>query len=306
MPHGLRSRGVRGAEVVETHRRPHRVWRRLGEASRHGPRAVTDPAHARKHLAREPGDPAPFCGPPGGVCCRAHREARAYDDEPRAREVGSRRSTEEAAEQGCGGSSCGGGGGGGKAASQGKCCCGAHVPAIEPGLRHGKCARWHTTDGTRPSWCEVRPDCCTTSTRSNACGGLPRVKRDAAAGVDGQTWGGYGQGLEENLLDLSDRLARGGYRPQPVKRVYIDKADGSKRPLGRARAGGQDCPESDGRSPERHLRTGLPRVQLRLQAGQKRAQRAGRRGRGCDEQAGELDTRCGHQPSSSTPSNTTG
>jgi group II intron reverse transcriptase/maturase len=57
-------------------------------------------------------------------------------------------------------------------------------------------------------------------------------KRDAAAGVDGQTWSSYGQGLEANLLELSDRLARGGYRPQPVKRAYIDKADGSKRPLG--------------------------------------------------------------------------
>jgi RNA-directed DNA polymerase len=57
-------------------------------------------------------------------------------------------------------------------------------------------------------------------------------KRDAAAGVDGQTWAGYGQNLEANLLELSDRLGRGGYRPQPVKRAYIDKADGSKRPLG--------------------------------------------------------------------------
>jgi group II intron reverse transcriptase/maturase len=55
------------------------------------------------------------------------------------------------------------------------------------------------------------------------------VKRDAAAGVDGQTWRGYGEALEANLLELSDRLARGGYRPQPVRRVYIDKADGSKR-----------------------------------------------------------------------------
>lgn len=58
------------------------------------------------------------------------------------------------------------------------------------------------------------------------------LRRDAAPGVDGQTWQSYGQALEANLLDLSDRLARGGYRPQPVKRVYIDKADGSKRPLG--------------------------------------------------------------------------
>jgi len=58
------------------------------------------------------------------------------------------------------------------------------------------------------------------------------LRRDAAAGVDGQTWQSYGQALEANLLDLSDRLARGGYRPEPVRRVYIDKADGSKRPLG--------------------------------------------------------------------------
>jgi RNA-directed DNA polymerase len=57
-------------------------------------------------------------------------------------------------------------------------------------------------------------------------------KRDAAAGVDGQTWASYGQDLQARLEGLSDRLARGGYRPQPVRRAYIDKADGSKRPLG--------------------------------------------------------------------------
>lgn len=57
-------------------------------------------------------------------------------------------------------------------------------------------------------------------------------KRDAAAGVDGQTWDSYGQGLQARLEDLSDRLARGAYRCLPVKRAYIDKADGSKRPLG--------------------------------------------------------------------------
>ncbi|CAE6851760.1 hypothetical protein R69746_07386 [Paraburkholderia aspalathi] len=58
------------------------------------------------------------------------------------------------------------------------------------------------------------------------------LERKAAAGVDGQTWQSYGEDLEARLLDLSDRLARGAYRPQPVRRVYIDKADGSKRPLG--------------------------------------------------------------------------
>ena len=57
-------------------------------------------------------------------------------------------------------------------------------------------------------------------------------KRNAAAGVDGQTWASYGEGLQAKLADLSDRLARGGYRPQPVRRAYIGKIDGSKRPLG--------------------------------------------------------------------------
>jgi RNA-directed DNA polymerase len=58
------------------------------------------------------------------------------------------------------------------------------------------------------------------------------LKRDAAAGVDGQTWQEYGRELEANLRDLSDRLARGAYRAKPVKRVYIPKADGRRRPIG--------------------------------------------------------------------------
>ena len=55
------------------------------------------------------------------------------------------------------------------------------------------------------------------------------VKRDAAAGIDGVTWQQYGQDLQGNLHDLSDRIARGDYRPQPVKRVYITEANGTKR-----------------------------------------------------------------------------
>lgn len=58
------------------------------------------------------------------------------------------------------------------------------------------------------------------------------LKRDAAAGVDGQTWQAYGQKLEVNLKDLSDRLARGVYRAKPVRRVFIPKADGKERPIG--------------------------------------------------------------------------
>jgi group II intron reverse transcriptase/maturase len=58
------------------------------------------------------------------------------------------------------------------------------------------------------------------------------LKREAAAGVDGETWRHYGERLEENLRDLADRVKRGAYRAKPVRRVYIPKADGRQRPLG--------------------------------------------------------------------------
>jgi len=58
------------------------------------------------------------------------------------------------------------------------------------------------------------------------------IKRDAAAGIDGETWRHYGESLEGNLLDLSERLKRGAYRAKPVRRAYIPKTDGRLRPLG--------------------------------------------------------------------------
>src|SRR5499425_2110162 len=58
------------------------------------------------------------------------------------------------------------------------------------------------------------------------------LKKEAAAGVDGETWRRYGEDLEANLRDLSERLKRGAYRAKPVRRTYIPKADGRQRPLG--------------------------------------------------------------------------
>ena len=59
-----------------------------------------------------------------------------------------------------------------------------------------------------------------------------QLKRQAAPGVDGETWRHYGEALEENLQNLSHRLKRGAYRAKPVRRVYIPMADGRQRPLG--------------------------------------------------------------------------
>jgi group II intron reverse transcriptase/maturase len=58
------------------------------------------------------------------------------------------------------------------------------------------------------------------------------LKRDAAPGVDGETWRTYGEQLESNLADLCGRLKRGAYRVKPVRRVFIPKSDGGMRALG--------------------------------------------------------------------------
>jgi RNA-directed DNA polymerase len=58
------------------------------------------------------------------------------------------------------------------------------------------------------------------------------ISPQAAPGVDGVTWGAYGQDLEANLRDLHARVHTGRYRAKPSRRVYIPKADGRLRPLG--------------------------------------------------------------------------
>jgi group II intron reverse transcriptase/maturase len=61
-----------------------------------------------------------------------------------------------------------------------------------------------------------------------------RVKANrGAAGVDGETLSMIEQGgVEEFLHDLQQDLWSGRYWPQPVRRQYIPKPDGTKRPLG--------------------------------------------------------------------------
>jgi RNA-directed DNA polymerase len=59
-----------------------------------------------------------------------------------------------------------------------------------------------------------------------------RLRKNAAAGIDGETWKGYGEHIEARLADLQDRIHRGSYHPPPVRRVHIPKGDGRMRPLG--------------------------------------------------------------------------
>jgi RNA-directed DNA polymerase len=60
------------------------------------------------------------------------------------------------------------------------------------------------------------------------------LERDAAPGVDGETWAHYSQEMEARLAELSDRVRRGAYRPRAVRRVYIPKGGKAtqQRPIG--------------------------------------------------------------------------
>jgi len=59
-----------------------------------------------------------------------------------------------------------------------------------------------------------------------------RLKKDSAVGIDGVSKADYGKNLQANLEDLQGRLKTLKYRAMPVLRVYLEKEDGSKRPLG--------------------------------------------------------------------------
>src|SRR5437870_9066709 len=57
------------------------------------------------------------------------------------------------------------------------------------------------------------------------------LRKDASAGVDRVTYAEYAAKVGENLQELHDRLKRGKYRAQPLRRIYIPKEDGRQRPI---------------------------------------------------------------------------
>jgi group II intron reverse transcriptase/maturase len=64
-------------------------------------------------------------------------------------------------------------------------------------------------------------------------GCFQRLRKDAAAGIDGMTKDMYAANLETNLASLVERLHRMAYIPEAVRRKYIPKPGSAKRrPLG--------------------------------------------------------------------------
>lgn len=58
------------------------------------------------------------------------------------------------------------------------------------------------------------------------------LQGNKAVGIDKITKAEYNLNLQENISNLVKRLKNKSYKPLPVKRVYIPKANGKKRPLG--------------------------------------------------------------------------
>src|SRR2546425_11870972 len=191
-----------------------------------GPRAVRDPGHVRKHLAREPGNPL---ATRGDGRCGTRREVQGHtptmnDQGKSDRPVVPMKSPNNAGQ-----------------------------PVAE-GMEGSGLAKGNLRQQTAPR----------TPSRDGALSALERVrqaakgdrklrftallhhvydlnrlraaysslKKEAAPGVDGETWRHYGEEVEDNLRALAGRLKRGAYRAKPVRREYIAKGDGRQGPLG--------------------------------------------------------------------------
>jgi group II intron reverse transcriptase/maturase len=63
-------------------------------------------------------------------------------------------------------------------------------------------------------------------------GSFFELRKQAAPGIDGETWRDYAIDFERRIEDLHGRIHRGAYRAKPSKRTYIPKPDGRVRPLG--------------------------------------------------------------------------
>lgn len=69
--------------------------------------------------------------------------------------------------------------------------------------------------------------------RLNLLNAWEKVKANkGAGGIDGVEIDEFEKHLEENLSEIEQELKNDTYQPQPVKRVWIPKANGEERPLG--------------------------------------------------------------------------
>ena len=120
------------------------------------------------------------------------------------------------------------------------------------------------------------------------------INPKAATGVDKVTWRDYGEDLGANLQNLLARVHSGTYRASPSRRAYISKPRRAQAPARHSDIGGQGPSACRRRGVERRLRSGLPRLLLRVPAGAQPARCVGCAGDRCLTEEGELGARRGH------------
>jgi RNA-directed DNA polymerase len=57
------------------------------------------------------------------------------------------------------------------------------------------------------------------------------LRKDASAGVDRVTYEDYKKQAKQKIQELHERLKSKTYQAQPLRRIYIPKEDGKKRPI---------------------------------------------------------------------------
>ena len=140
---------------------------------------------------------------------------RTYADDERPREVGQTRSTCEVSEPG---RATGRGGDGGKGPGQRKPATAKRVPDTEPD-RRAQCAGAGTSSSKAGEKVRFTALLHHVYDLNRLRAAYLSLKKEAAPGVDGETWRHYGEAGEDNLHDLAERLKRGAYRAKPVRRV---------------------------------------------------------------------------------------
>src|SRR5208283_4631325 len=189
-------------------------------------RAVTDTVHVRKHLEREPGDPrfAQGCSCPG-----THRQVSGRTPTTTGAGKSDRPTVPEKSPNNAGQPAAEGMEGRGLAKGNLPQQNASRTPSREDALSALERVRQAASKDKKLRFTALLHHIYNPETLRKAYFSL---KKEAAPGVDGETWRHYGETLEDNLQDLSHRLKRGAYRAKPVRRAYIDKNDGRKRPLG--------------------------------------------------------------------------
>ncbi len=64
------------------------------------------------------------------------------------------------------------------------------------------------------------------------CAMLKVIENKGAPGIDGLTCENIAEWFSKHPHELTSKVMSGSYRPLPIRRVYIPKENGEKRPLG--------------------------------------------------------------------------